>query len=258
VSAVGAYNRAWNLGRRFVEGAWRINEMLFPTLVERRAEGDHHGFDRALIDTIRYSALGMLLPAAAGGGAAAGVMAIFGPGFEQASDALAILLLMPALFTVASIQRHALFSVDRPAATTWIAIGRMVATLALSVPLTRSLGAAGTALAVVAGLALETGYMFWTTRRHLAQPLLRLWPVRQVSALVASYAVGFLVARVVDDAVAGLLGTVAALCAGGAAYVAIFLLAGGLGPRDRERWASLQASFRERRRVRRLDPQLEL
>ena len=91
--------------------------MLFPTLVERNYQSDHEGFDRALVDSLRYTAVGLLLPAAAGAGAAYGIMDLFGPGFAAASVALAILLLMPALATMTAIQRHALFAVDRSEST---------------------------------------------------------------------------------------------------------------------------------------------
>ena len=72
LATVGAYQRAWQLGYRFLEMNSRITEMLFPTLVERRADGDREGFDRAVIDTSRYAAVAMLIPAAVGGGAGYG------------------------------------------------------------------------------------------------------------------------------------------------------------------------------------------
>jgi hypothetical protein len=44
VPAVGAWSRAWMLARRLLDPTWRIAEMLFPTLVERRSSEDHAGF----------------------------------------------------------------------------------------------------------------------------------------------------------------------------------------------------------------------
>jgi O-antigen/teichoic acid export membrane protein len=70
VAQVGALNRATLLQRRLGDLSFRVNEMLFPTLVERRGEGDGRGFDRALVDSLRYAAAFLLLPAAAVGGAA--------------------------------------------------------------------------------------------------------------------------------------------------------------------------------------------
>src|SRR5439155_2442065 len=91
VSAVGAYGRAWLLSNRLLTANTRISEMLLPTLVERDDSRDQVGFERALGESMRYATATLLLPAAAGGGAAVGVMQIFGPGFEQGADALAIL-----------------------------------------------------------------------------------------------------------------------------------------------------------------------
>ncbi len=159
IAAVGAYSRAWTLGRRFIEITYRITEMLYPTLVERHARGDVQGFDRALVDSIRYSTVGLLLPAAAGGGAAAGIMAIFGPGFSRGADALMLLLLMPAMFTVTCIQRHVLYTVDRPLLTTYGASGRMILTLASGVVLTLRFGETGMAVAILLGLLADLAYM---------------------------------------------------------------------------------------------------
>lgn len=257
VAAVGAYSRAWTLGRRFLEMTWRITEMLYPTLVQRRAVGDYAGFDRALIDSIRYSAAGMLLPAAVGGGTASGIMAIFGPGFSRAAGALTLLLLMPAMFTALTIQRNALFSVDRPVVTTISATLRMVVTLALAVPLTLRFDETGMALAMVSGLSLDLAYMSWTTRRHLSEPVHRLWSYRQMLAIPLAYACGFGVARIVYLSVSGVLGVLAGLIAGTAAFVFAVVVAGGINSRDRERLASVVAVLR-RSRFTGLTPQTEL
>ncbi len=95
VAAVGAWNIAWTLGKRTLDLNIRLAEMLFPTLVQRWAAEDRHGFQRALTDSTRYVVTVMLLPAAVAGGAADGVMGLFGPGFSQASGALVLLLLVP-------------------------------------------------------------------------------------------------------------------------------------------------------------------
>ena len=53
-AAVGAYSRAFLIPRNVQQASTQITDVLFPTLVGRRSGGDHHGFDRALIDSIRY------------------------------------------------------------------------------------------------------------------------------------------------------------------------------------------------------------
>jgi O-antigen/teichoic acid export membrane protein len=248
VATVGAYSRAWMLGRRFVELNWRITEMLFPTLVERRAAGDREGFDRALVDTIRYCAVGMLLPAAAAGGAATSVMALFGPGFGRAADALGVLLLMPALITAAQILRNALFAVDRPGLSSVIALVRMAITVAATVALTSWLGITGTALGLLTGAVADMAWMSVAMRSRLASPLTTLWPARQMVALLTAYIAGFAAARGVETAVSGLSGLVPALIAGCAAYTAVFTAAGGVTSRDRRRLRRAVALVRERHR----------
>jgi O-antigen/teichoic acid export membrane protein len=239
VSAVGAWNRAWALSQRFIELNYRITEMVFPTLVERHVGEDRAGFDRALVDSQRYVAAGMLLPAAVGGGAAAGVMGLFGPGFSSASTALAIVLLVPTIITIADIQANALLAVDRPVATTVLAGVRMGATIPLTVVLTISMGVTGAALGVTLGALAQLAVQLGVLRGHLSQPMLQLWPPRQVLGLGAAYVAGFAVARLIDAVLPGVIGLVAALAAGAIAYPVCLLLVGGVLPRDRRRFGEL-------------------
>jgi O-antigen/teichoic acid export membrane protein len=249
IVTLGAYNRAWTLSRRFVELNWRLAEMLLPTLVERRASGDRHGFDRALIDTLRYVAVGMLLPAAAAGGAATQVMDLFGPGFDQGAAALAILLIMPTLATLSSSQNMALLSLDQPLTMTWITLARMVTILVASTVLTLSMGLTGTALGVVCGYAVDLGLQLLVTRRHLATPLHALWPVRQVVGLFVAYAAGFAAARAAGTLVSGPAGLLVALPAGALVYLTAYAAVGGWSTRDARRFEALVGARLRRRRV---------
>ena len=242
VPVVGAWNRAWVLGQRVLDLNTRIVEMVFPTLVERRASGDRSGFDRALVDSLRYVASGLFLPAAVGGGAAAGVMDLFGPGFSQAADALVFILLVPPVATMIRIQQQALFALDRPLASSALALVRMVVTLSAGVVLTLEIGITGTALGLVAGCVVQLAIQFRVTHKHLAHPVRELWPYRQLVALAGAYAAGFLVSSVLDSAMPGLLGLSAGLVAGSAAYVICFLVVGGVLPRDRERFTAIARS----------------
>ncbi|HZV74518.1 MAG TPA: oligosaccharide flippase family protein [Conexibacter sp.] len=247
IATVGAYSRAWQLARRFVDLDVRICEMLFPTLVERHAAGDDHGFDRALIDTIRYVLIGLLLLAAVGAGASNGIMDVFGGGFRRAAPALAVLMVLPALQTVSSILRHALFALDRPVATTVSGGLRMAATLAVGIPLSLWLGSVGTGAAVIVGLGVDVLSMAPRVHRELASPLRVLWPLRQVAALLAAYAAGIVASRVVDLAIPTFAGLVLATLAGSAAYVAVLLTGGALNARDRQRLAAERGRLRLRR-----------
>ncbi len=235
LAAVGAWNRAWTLGQRLRELNYRLAEMVFPTLVERHVDEDRAGFDRALVDSLRYVAAGMLLPAAVAGGAAAGVMELFGPGFSRASSALAIVMVVPAMTTMTTIQSDALLAVGRPVATSALAGARLVATAPLTVVLTLSMGVTGTALGIALGAGVQLLVQFVVLRAHLSQPIGRLWPTRQLAALVLAYAGGFAVARVLDSALPGVIGLLAGLAAGTVAYGLCLLFLGGMLPRDRTR-----------------------
>jgi O-antigen/teichoic acid export membrane protein len=235
LAAVGAWNRAWSLSQRFVDLNYRLAEMVFPTLVERHVGEDRLGFDRALVDSLRYVAGGMMLPAAVGGGAAMGIMELFGPGFTRASTALAVVLVVPAIATMSTIQVDALLAVGRPLATTALSGARLAATVPLTVGLTLTMGVTGTALGIALGVGVQLAVQVGVLRAHLSQPMLTLWPVRQLLALVLAYGGGFAVARVLDSVIPGIVGLLVSMAAGTVAYALCLMLVGGLLPRDRDR-----------------------
>jgi O-antigen/teichoic acid export membrane protein len=249
VAALGAYNRAWMLASRLFEVNWRMAEMLFPTLVARRSGGDHAGFDRAFVDTLRYCAAALLLVAAAGGGAAASIMALYGPGFGPAAPALALLLLVPAGVTLASVQKHVLLAVDRPWVTSAIAGAKLAITIALMIALTVWLGMTGTALALAVAAMAEVAAMALVTNRHLAAPMRVLWPARQAAAILVAYVAGFAAARAVVAVLPGVAGLLPALAAGALVYGIALVAAGGVNERDRNRVAGLVARLRQRSRI---------
>jgi O-antigen/teichoic acid export membrane protein len=236
---VGAYNRAYLLGRRLMDVNWRVNEVLFPTLVERRANGDRDGFDRVLVDSLRYVAVLLLAPAAAVGGAAQAVMAVFGPGFDRGAGALALLMLLPVLATGSNVLRHVLYAAGRPWLGTASGVLRMLVSLAVVVPLARALGPTGAALAVVAGVAVDVCFAGALARRELSRSPLELWPPRQLLATGLAYVAGFGAARGALVLLPGLGGLVPALLGGLVVYAGVLIIAGGVGPRDRARLAAL-------------------
>jgi O-antigen/teichoic acid export membrane protein len=249
LAAVGAYQRAWQLSNRFLEMNSRITEMLFPTLVERRAGGDRGGFDRALVDTSRYAAVAMLIPAAVGGGAGYGIMKLFGPGFEDAGNTLAIVLLVPPLAAVVNAHAQALTANDRPFTTTMVATGQLLLTTSLTVALLPALGMLGAALAWAAAYVPAIAILQLLTRRFMTTGLLELWPPRQLAALALACVAGFTVARVVDRALDSLAALPLTLTLGTLAYVGTFAACGGLASRDRRRLAEIAARLRPRRRL---------
>jgi O-antigen/teichoic acid export membrane protein len=228
------------LGQRLQDVNGRLFDMVLPTLVERRHTGDHAGFKRALADSMRYLATAMLLPAAVGGGAAAGLMSLFGPGFERAEDALPLLLLVPALMAVATLQAQALIALERPLLSSVLYVVRLAATVAIGTILTLRFGITGMAIGMVAGCVLQVGLQARVLARELVGPVRRLWTPRSMVALGAAYAAAFACARLLDGSLPGSAGLLAAVAGGIACFAGVFLSCGGVLPRDRERLASLR------------------
>jgi O-antigen/teichoic acid export membrane protein len=249
VALVGAYSRAQTIPDRLQQVNFRIVEVLYPTLVGRRGRGDGEGFDRALLDTVRYALTGMLLIASVCGGAAYAVLGLFGPGFARAAPAFVLLIAYPAAAAVTSAQTQALWSVDRPGLTSITSLARLAVTVLLTVALTPRLGIVGPAIGMLAGFLLDMTWKTVALRPFLSRSLHETWPLRQRLALVVSYACGFATARVIEQSVPSLGGLLLSLAAGTIAYCAAVLLAGGLNQRDRERLIEILAMARARRRA---------
>jgi O-antigen/teichoic acid export membrane protein len=254
VAVVGAYSRALIIPKSLQTASLRITEVLYPTLVGRHTEGDRHGFDRALVDSIRYEVIGMLLFAAAIGGAAHSVLKIFGPGFDAAAPALVLLALYPALASITVTQTQALWAVDRPGLTSIVAIARLVVTIGLLIVLTPLMHMVGPALALLGGFLVVIVLSGLALRHHLARPLRVTWPLREQLVLLVSYAAGFGAAHLVQGAeMAPVVELPLALLAGSVAFAAALVLCGGLNQRDRRRLGELVAWGRNR-----LDPAISL
>ncbi len=254
IALVGAYSRALVIPQSLQRASMRITEVLYPTLVGRRKSGDRHGFDRALIDSVRYEVIGMLLIAAAIGGAAHSVLDVFGPGFSRATPALALLILYPAFASITITQTQALWVIDRPGRTSLIAGVRLAVTIPLLVVLTPSVGIAGPAIALLGGYLVVIVLAGASLRPALARPLHATWPRRQRLALILSYAAGFAAAHLTEDAVPSIAGLLLCLLAGTAVYIAVFLALGGLNGRDRRRLSEIAVGVRARLRQRSSQP----
>ena len=239
VALVGAYSRAQTIPQRLQQASTRITEVLYPTLVGRHTRGDGEGFDRAMIDSIRYEMVGMMLFAAAIGGAAHAVLKIFGPGFTRGSAALALLALYPALAAITVTQTQALWATNRPGRTSLISIVRLLATLALVVTLTPAIGVTAPAIALLVGYVVAVLLGGLAVRPVLNRPVRATWPLRERFALLAAYGAGFGAAQLIEHAMHSLLALPLALAAGVLAYSLAFLAAGGLNHRDRVRLAEL-------------------
>jgi O-antigen/teichoic acid export membrane protein len=248
IVVVGAYSRAQTIPQRLQQASTRITEVLYPTLVGRHTKGDGHGFDRAMIDSIRYEMIGLLLIAAVVGGAAHSMLRIFGPGFSQATTALALVILFPALASVTATQTQALWATSRPGRTSVIAFVRLAITLVLLIVLTPRIGIAGPAIALLAGYIASAILGGAALHPHLTRPLRATWPLRERLALAASYAACFGAAHITEHLYPSLAGLLLSVPAGTAIYVAAFLLCGGINVRDRHRLSEVIGQIRSRRK----------
>lgn len=255
VSVVGAFSRALTMPRSLQQASMRITEVLYPTLVGRHTKGDGRGFDRALIDSIRYEVIGLLLVAAAIGGAAHSVLDLFGHGFSQATLALVLLMLYPVVASVTVAQTQALWAVNKPGRTSVIAMVRLLITVMLLVTLVQRIGIVGPAIALLAGYLVVAVLSGFVLRSTLERPLRSTWPLRERLALIISYAAGFVSAHLAELVYPSALGLPLCLLAGSIAYVAVLLVCGGLNKRDFRRLAELtsllcrQFQLRKRRRT---------
>lgn len=241
VAAVGAYNRAWFISQRFLDARQRLSELLFPTLVERRGNRDQAGYDRALIDSLRYATAFLLWFAAAGGGAAVSIMAVFGPGFGRASSALAVLLLVPVSTTMVSVLSQGLIASDRPLATSITASVRLLVTFPAVVVLSHRMGITGTAVGMAVGAAAQLVCQLAVTQRDALRLFPVLWTHRQICGQIAAYVSGFAAARATSVALPGIAGLPVALAAGSAGYFGTLVAVAGLLERDRTRLAIARA-----------------
>ena len=246
IATLGAYSRAWLISTRLIDFNYRITEMLFPTLVERHERGEREGFDRALADTMRYSAVVLLLPAAVGGGAAHGVMAIYGAEFTRASDALALTLLVPTMATLASIQRQPLLAIGRPVAASLCSVAGLAVTAGATVIAVDRMGLNGAAVGVLLGSVASLLLASILASKATSSATRKLWPLRQQAALLIAYASGFSIARAIDQTLGSFLGLLLALTAGTVAYIATFWLARGVTAADRNRLVQVRATWSAR------------
>jgi O-antigen/teichoic acid export membrane protein len=255
VALVGAYSRALMIPERLQQVNMRIAEVLYPTLVGRRTRGEHHDFDRALTDTIRYALIGMLLIAAIFGGAAHSVLELFGPGFSRATYALMLLIAYPALNSITVAQNQALLAVDRPGLTSIVSVTRMTLTVAATVLLTPAIGITGPAIALLAGSTLDIVWKSATLHSYLSRRLHEIWPRKQRLAQVAGYVGGFGAAYTLTEAIPSVGGLLLGLAVATLVYICLLFGLGGINERDRARLKELTATIRARRDGRRVSPE---
>ena len=247
IADVGAYGRAYLMIKQLLTLNVRMNAMLFPTLLERRAKKDGPGYARALVDSQRYTTMALMLPAAACGGVAPGIMHLFGSGFGRGAMSLAILVLVPPLTALSQNQRVALLSLDRAGLGSVSGLLRFTATVGLGILLTSQLGAPGAALALVIGLLVDLGFATQIVMRNVMSPLRPLWPVREWLALAFAYAAGFAAGRVVYVVLGFAFGLPLGGIVGGIVFLVALWAGRGFNDRDLERIRDVRQQIARRR-----------
>lgn len=232
---IGAYNRAWTIARRGLELNYRVTEMLFPTLVERRLAADRRGFDRALVDSLRYTAIAMLLPAAVAAGAAVPIMSIYGPGFASGAGAFAFLVFVPGVVTLSAVQSQALFAESRGMLASAYGLIRAAVTLPAAVLLVKADGVSGVGAGMLIGACAQFVPLSARLPRLLGSSRTELLRAREVLCLLSAGLVGFAIARLISTTLSQPLALVLAPTLGLSAAAIVFVVVGGVQPRDRVR-----------------------
>ncbi|HTI35073.1 MAG TPA: lipopolysaccharide biosynthesis protein [Miltoncostaea sp.] len=238
---VGAWSRAQQLVIRVQDASLRLQEVLYPTLVERRDGGDAQGHDRALVDSIRLLLIGLLALAAAAGGAAHGVMALFGDGFTIASDAFAILLLAQALSAIPACCSLCLWAANRPlVASAASGVGCLCNVIAC-VAFSMRIGVTGPAVGALVGQVVAGTLMTLAVKRELTVPLKQLMPWKALVPLGLAYGTAFAASRVLDLGLPPVIGPAAGVAIGLGVFGLVIVVTGGLNEREKARVAQLVA-----------------
>lgn len=232
VAVVGAWSRAFQLAVRMNEAGYRLNEILYPALSQRFAEGDLEGYRRILGRTVRLVSVALLLVAATAAGAAEGVLAVFGDGFSRAAGAFGVLLVALAVGVVSSLLGQAAVAAGHPWSYSVISLVRASVALGLLVPGAALFGATGAAGALAAGITVDVVLRAWFIETRICRGAMPSgWAM---VAVAVSTAVGIAAGRSVDVAVGGPIGVMAALGAGAVAYAAAALAFGAVSRDDRD------------------------
>ncbi|MFN8467767.1 MAG: flippase [Caldilineaceae bacterium] len=220
-AVTGIYSAAYNLVRvlmKLVQSFWKA---LYPTLSRLHQQAQTQ-YERLARLGLRYGLLLLLPTATIGAAVAAGALALlFGGDYGESAHVFQILLWAAPLFL---LENYAitLLSVERHLRASLLILGiHLLATVVALPPLTRWLGADGTAWAVVLAGALGAVYGLWQLHRlRLPLQVRGLWSMIG-GALAAGAAAMFLPLTWPLQAMAGM-----------GVYVAVCWATGVLSPSD--------------------------
>jgi O-antigen/teichoic acid export membrane protein len=222
IATVGAWSRAYGLAQRLQELFYRVNEVLMPTLSARHGST---GYTLSLSRSLRTVGPFVTMIATVGAGAANSIMAMFGPGFALASDALRILLFAFAIAGMASMLGAALIAEGRPTAATSSSVVRAVVSVALIFPFAQTWGLSGAAAALLIG-AVAQGVM--QSVQIGTSGFRRENGSRVILATGIGGAAGWLTSWAVTQVLPGAVGVLLGLAAGCLAFLVGFGIAGGV------------------------------
>jgi len=171
LAALGAYNRAYQLFERAAAVPVQVSGLYFPTLCAMFVRGDRDGMARVYRLTVRYLVL-VLLPGVTWLAVASpAVMALFGPGFEQASAALAVLGFAVVVDTYGRLAGGVSSAANQPGRISIITLIGALTNVGLCLALIPPFGLVGAASATLGGFAVATVVSAVLAARTLHRPV---------------------------------------------------------------------------------------
>jgi O-antigen/teichoic acid export membrane protein len=159
LTTIGAYNRAYGLYQRAASLPVSLSRLYFPTMSALHHRGDRAAMARVHRLSTRYLAL-VLAPAATWLAASApAVLAIFGPGFDAAATALAILAAVVVLDCWSRPAGGVLWAADRPGVVSLVYGGVAALNVGLCLLLIPTHGLTGAALANLGGWLISAAVL---------------------------------------------------------------------------------------------------
>jgi O-antigen/teichoic acid export membrane protein len=198
-ATVGAWGRAMNLAGKLNEVPFRVAQVYYPSQLRHAEADDHAAILATLGETLRLSFVPLVALATTSAGAAAGVMAVFGKGFGEASGAMSILLIAALVFFLDVLIGTTLTAMGHPGVVSVASVGAMVVTLALVWPLSDSHGATGAALAVGIGQLVSLLWKSHALHRRLKVHVPLVDHARPVAAVLCAALVAFTVAHIIGS-----------------------------------------------------------
>ena len=211
-----------------------VTFVVFPMVSQAVSLGDEEATRRYIRAAMRFSLMVLLAVAAPIAGASAGVMRVAYPGaYLAGADALAILSIGVVAFALFVIGGAILSGAGRPGLPAMLGLGTVALVLGADTLLLRMAGPGDASLrAVATGTALSMGVALVGVAIALQLRFGAFLSLLSGVRLLGSGAVGFFVARMVPST--GVVFALAALVAGGLAYVAALVVSRELGRADLE------------------------